>query len=168
MEVSGEDLAQGDYLPGCLVPAFDPEYGTTACDVEEVPVDSRDCIVLTQSCDLENKKAPFVALCPLHTLGEFEEVNPRFKVRKEWEQVRKGMVDGLHLIAGMTDPNDNLSCYVADFREIYSMPIAYLNRHALNLGQRWRLRSPYLEHFSQAFARFFMRVGLPSSIPSYR
>jgi hypothetical protein len=28
-------------------------------------------------------------------------------------------------------------------------------------------RSPYLEHFSQAFARFFMRVGLPSTIPGF-
>jgi len=29
------------------------------------------------------------------------------------------------------------------------------------------LRSPYLEHFSQAFARFFMRVGLPTAIPPF-
>ena len=27
---------------------------------------------------------------------------------------------------------------------------------------------PFLEHFSQAFARFFMRVGLPSSISPHR
>jgi hypothetical protein len=26
---------------------------------------------------------------------------------------------------------------------------------------------PYREHLSQAFARYFMRVGLPSDIPSF-
>jgi hypothetical protein len=44
----------------------------------------------------------------------------------------------------------------------------YLVGQAMRLGPRWRLRSPFLEHFSQAFARFFMRVGLPSSIPEFK
>ena len=68
----------------------------------------------------------------------------------------------------MDDPADNGICLVADFREIYSLPIAYLRERATQLGRRWRLQSPYLEHFSQGFARFFMRVGLPSSIPAFR
>jgi hypothetical protein len=55
-----------------------------------------------------------------------------------------------------------------DFREIYSLPSDYLTDHAISLGTRWRLMSPFLEHFSQAFARFFMRVGLPSTIPEFR
>jgi hypothetical protein len=38
---------------------------------------------------------------------------------------------------------------------------------AAALGNRWRLQSPFLEHFSQAFARFFMRVGLPSAVPPF-
>jgi hypothetical protein len=54
-----------------------------------------------------------------------------------------------------------------NFREIYSLPIGYLQQHAVALGPRWRLQSPFLEHFSQAFARFFMRVGLPSTIPPF-
>jgi hypothetical protein len=56
---------------------------------------------------------------------------------------------------------------MVDFREIYSLPFDYLVSRAAQLGPRWRLRSPYLEHFSQAFARFFMRVGLPSTIPPF-
>ena len=43
----------------------------------------------------------------------------------------------------------------------------YLTRHAQQLGDRWRLRSPFLEHFSQAFSRSFMRVGLPSAVPEF-
>jgi hypothetical protein len=167
LEVCGSALAQGDYLPGCFVPDFNPDYGTTDGGAAKVPVDNRDCIVLTQSCDLENNKAPFVALCPLYTIAEFEEVNPRFQKKDEWERVRKGRIDGLHLMASMEYPGDNLACFVANFREIYSLPIAYLKGHASSLEHRWRLQSPYLEHFSQAFARFFMRVGLPSSIAPF-
>lgn len=168
MEVHGPNLAQGDFLPGCFVPMFDPEYGATDGHAHDVPVHTRDCIILTQSCDLENDKAPFVALCPLHSMAEFEEVNLEFKSKGQWEQVRKGRIDGLHLIAGLRDANNNRACFVADFREIYSLPVGYLQSHASDLGRRWRLRSPYLEHFSQAFARFFMRVGLPSSIPAFK
>jgi hypothetical protein len=150
------------------VPVFDPAYGNSEDTTHDVVVDTRNCIIVTQTCDLENSKAPFVALCPLHAIADFEEVNPPYKKRGEWEQVRKGRREGLHLIASVTNPDDNHECFVADFREIYSLPIDYLNQHAHRLGRRWRLRSPFLEHFSQAFARFFMRVGLPSSIPPFK
>jgi hypothetical protein len=168
VEVHGASLAQGDYLPDCSVPVFGGEYGARDLDSEEVPVDARDCIVLTQSCDLENEKASFVALCPLHSIADFERVNPAFSKKGEWEQVRKGRIDALHLIASISDPKNNRMCLVADFREIYSLPIKYLQGHASQLGNRWRLQSPFLEHFSQAFARFFMRVGLPSNIPPFK
>jgi len=62
---------------------------------------------------------------------------------------------------------NNRAALVVNFRQIFSLPTAHLARHAASLGQRFRLESPYLEHFSQAFARFFMRVGLPASIPAY-
>jgi predicted DNA-binding antitoxin AbrB/MazE fold protein len=52
--------------------------------------------------------------------------------------------------------------------QIFSLPLAYLRRHAANLGSRWRLQSPFREHFSQSFARFFMRVGLPAAIPPFK
>ncbi len=166
-QVEGSSLAQGDYLPRCLVPFFAPDYGAEK-GIQEVPVKEYDCIVLTQSCDLENDKAPLVALCPIYAISAFEQVDPNFKQKGAWERVRQGRVEGLHLVASHDDPGNNRSCVVADFREIYSLPIGYLKQHAESLGRRWRLQSPYLEHFSQAFARLFMRVGLPSSIPPFK
>lgn len=165
VEIEERDLAQRDYLPRCFVPFFKPDYGMGQT-TQDVPVKEYDCIVVTQSCDLKHDKAPLVALCPVYAITRYEEVNPKLKTR--WEAVRQGRVEGLHLIASMIDPNDNRGCLVADFREIYSLPIAYLQDHASRLGRRWRLCSPFLEHFSQAFARFFMRVGLPSSIPPFK
>lgn len=163
----GTDLRQGDLLPECLVPIFGSHFAEGE-EFYDVPVGYRDSIVITQSCDLENDKVQLVALCPIETLEEFESVNPQFKKKGEWERVRQGRREGLHMLSSTTNPEDNRQALVADFREIYSLPIDYLSKHAEETGSRWRLKSPYLEHFSQAFARFFMRVGLPSSIPRFK
>lgn len=162
----GQSLAQGDYLPACLVPFFEPDFGD-GNGAQVVPVKEYDCIVLTQSCDLENDKAPLVALCPIYPITEYEKENAQLSRKGEWERVRQGRIEGLHMLASPSEPGQNRSCLVVDFRQIYSLPIEYLKEHAVSLGHRWRLCPPYLEHFSQAFARFFMRVGLPSSIPSF-
>jgi len=162
--VSGSTLSQGDYLPACPVPKSSPKPDYT----EDTLVEEFDVIVMTQSCDLANAKTDFVALCPIFNLEAFEEVNSSFKNKGMWESVRKGRVEGLHLLCSPRDPANNRGALVVDFREIYSLPFSFLSQHALSAGPRWRLKSPYLEHFSQAFARFFMRVGLPSTIPSFR
>lgn len=167
VQVNEPMLRQGDYLPGCLVPVFSPNFAENS-DIQEVQVDEFDLIIVTQSCDLENKKARLVAMTPIYPISEFEKINPAFAKKGRWNEVLKGRVEGLHLLASPTNPEDNRKALVVDFREIYSLPYDYLVKHATELGRRWRLKSPYLEHFSQAFARFFMRVGLPSSIPPFK
>ena len=99
---------------------------------------------------------------------EYEEANPDFARRGRWEEVRKGRIEGLHILASPVAPDENSQALVADFREIFSLPLAYVARIADKSGDRHRLQSPYLEHFSQAFARFFMRVGLASDIKPFR
>jgi hypothetical protein len=166
IRVNGQELAQGDVLKDCLVPVFSPDFGTHA--VEEVPVSGADLIIVTQTCDLVNQKADLVALCPIYTLQRFEEYNPKFKTKGRWEEVRKGRIEGLHLLGSPDSPEDNQGSLVVDFGQIVSLPFAYLVKRAGDWGARWRLDSPFLEHFSQAFARYFMRVGLPSSIPPFK
>lgn len=165
VEVHEPALCQGDYLPRCLVPVFGPQISDNGS--HEVLADEFDLILVTQSCDLEQRKVRLVAASPLYALAEFEAVNPAFTRKGRWNEVLKGRVEGLHLLASPTEPNNNREALVVDFREVYSLPFAYLEERARQLGPRWRLRSPYLEHFSQAFARFFMRVGLPSTIPLF-
>jgi len=160
-------LAQGDYLTQCLVPLFEPDFGEDG-STAEVPVGRSDLIVVTQTCDLANEKLDLVALCPIYLLRKFEEISPNFGQKGAWERVRKGQIEGLHLLGSPTQPVDNRDARVVDFRQIASLPFEHLLRHAEEMKDRWRLASPYLEHFSQAFARFFMRVGLPSSIPPYK
>lgn len=166
--VTGPALSQGDWLPDCYIPILLPDFNPIAGNFVDMDLEVRSVIILTQSCDLENGKAPLVAVCPIYPLSEWEETNPEFRAKGRWETVRQGRIEGLHLLAGLQGPDVNNSSLVVDFRQIYSLPIGYLIAHAERAGQRARLRSPYLEHFAQAFARFFMRVGLPSNIATFR
>jgi hypothetical protein len=165
-----QELSQGDLLQECLVPYFRPDIKRHGPTDDPISVDVRtsDLIIVTHSCDLANAKAQYVALCPFHTVAKFGQQNQKFTKKDVLEQVRKGQMEGLHLLASPTAPEDNQQALVIDFREIVSLPLEYLKDRAGELDTRWRLNSPFLEHFSQAFARFFMRVGLPSSIPKFK
>jgi hypothetical protein len=165
-EVRNDTLAQGDYLPACLIPFLPTNYGES----EDIAIEVREAnlIVVTQSCDLANGKAETVALCRVSTIREFQQLIPQYQVTKNLDPIRQGRMHSFHLLSGFESSDDNLAALVVDFRQLYCLPIEYLTRHAAEVGNRTRLKSPYLEHFSQALARFFMRVGLPSDIPPYR
>lgn len=163
---NGADLRQGDYLLNCPIPLLSQPLNDQL--EQTLPINVSDLIVVTQSCDLENNKVRLVATCPIYPIVEYEKINQALAKKGRWEEVRKGRVEPLHLLSSTTQAEDNQTALVVDFREIYSLPLDFLAQHAVAQGLRWRLKSPYLEHFSQAFARFFMRVGLPSSIPPYK
>lgn len=59
MKVTGATLRQGDYLYDCPVPEV-AEFPTESGE-QSFPVEIRNLIELTQSCDLENGKATFAA-----------------------------------------------------------------------------------------------------------
>lgn len=165
--VTGEQLAQGDYLLNCPVPIFPADYKSGA-EIKDVPIRRGDLIVVTQSCDLEQRKVSLVALCPIQSIARLKETDQKFADRSRLEEIRKARFEALHMLGSPENPDDNQDIRIVDFREIYSLPIAFLSTHALTLGARNRLRSPFLEHFSQTFARFFMRVGLPTAIPPFK
>ncbi len=59
----------------------------------------------------------------------------------------------------------SLTHRVVDFSDVYTLPRNFLESLLETRDQsRLRLRPPYREHLSQAFARFFMRVGLPTGV----
>lgn len=169
----GPGLQQGDWLTDCPVPIFSAALASVKSgEVGEVELAPADVVVVTQSCDLEvhggdRPKARLVAVCAVYWLARWIEFNPAFKDANLKEKARRGEVEGLHLIASPTAPEDNQQVLVVCFRELYSLPYPFISAHATMASNRWRLRSPYLEHLSQGFARFFMRVGLPSGISSY-
>jgi hypothetical protein len=49
-----------------------------------------------------------------------------------------------------------------------TIPVFHPKIDSDELDEDVTLDSPFLEYFSQAFAKFFMRVGLPSTIPPFK
>lgn len=164
---TGIELRQGDIIDDCHI-AVVPDDFSSDSEEDIIDVEKRRLIVITQSCDLENGKAPYVALCPVFTISEYQKLHPNFASMPRLDEIRKGKVEGLYMLPSPRDPANNLEALIADFRMIVSLPIGYLSRRASEAGKRSRLFSPFVEHFSQAFARFFMRVGLPSQIPPFK
>jgi hypothetical protein len=167
-------LRQGDLLPDCWIPEFPADFAGQTDKARIVQADQAGLIAITQSCDLEHAKVSLVGLCPIWPIPAFEEAQASQGQtrsakawRDYWNHVRNGRSPALHLLASPTGQAEARAALLADFRAIYSLPFAYLTRHAQQLGARWRLRSSFLEHFSQAFSRSFLRVGLPSSVPEF-
>ena len=164
--VDGKELFQGDIINSCplIIPPSTIENGKdVGVDVFEYNV-----IVLSQSCDLIQNKLALVLVCPIWTLSEFENKNPTYKNPKMKESLRRGYLPGYHLLNKCEIDGFKKGYIVVDFRSVYSVSFDFLVELAEKKGKRLRLLSPYREHLSQAFARFFMRVGLPVDIPPFK
>lgn len=165
--VDGPGLLQGDILPQCpIVTVLDPLPWPILPDVKfSVGVTARDLVVMTQSCDLDNDKVEDVLLAQLdswpQTVRDENQRGNRFIQSVQFRrQLIAGNVPGLSLLHKHL-PEPGLGWSVVTFHHLYSLPKSFLQKFAASLGVRLRLRSPYREHLAQAFARYFMRVGLP-------
>jgi hypothetical protein len=167
--VTGPGLLQGDILYKCpvIIPSGEIPEGDPGDEyVLETGISIYDVIVMSQSCDLEQENLDLVLVCPHSTLTQFVEnqENGFFKSKKFKDALKQGNVHGYHLLnkcdldGWATEPR------IVDFRNVYSLPLPFIKRLANKRGERLRLLPPYREHLSQAFARYFMRVGLPLQI----
>lgn len=138
-------------------------------DEMQVEVQEIDSIVMTQSCDLEHGKAEIVLVCPYHSIDDWLSDLPADQQSKKGktravDKLRQGHLPGYHLL-NIDRPHELLGFYpVVDFRNVYGIQYQLLKTLVGNMDQRIRLLPPYREHLSQAFARYFMRVGLPQDI----
>lgn len=172
---SGGDLEQGDILTGCPVfrapedlSAGVLERARSGSDTPGIRFDFQtfDVIVLSQTCDLVNKKLRDVLLCPLFTEDDFER-GQTFSRDRDWENARQGRYPAYHVVSACEIPEFESKPRIIDFKSVVSLPVGFLRNFAVQQGPRVRLMPPYREHLSQSFARFFMRVGLPVDIPSF-
>jgi len=165
-----EDILQGDFLRSC--PIAVPPNNVCEGLAAQVDVIEYDVVVMSQSCDLAQHKVRWVLVCPFWSLTDFEVENPDFrkagKRAKLRERLRQGNYPGFHLLNKPQLEGFQDDYLVVHFRDIYSVAFEYIIPFVRNMGPRLRLLPPYREHLSQAFARFFMRVGLPVDIPPFR
>ena len=163
----GAGILQGDILFRC--PVFQPDKALQwplALDNQQgFRVKALDLVVMTQSCDLENDKVQEVLLARLVSWadvvrGELAKGNQSVKASKFRKILVEGGSPALSLLHKRIDTPE-LDWSVVDFHWLHTLPKPYLSAFAASSGPRLRLRSPYREHLAQAFARYFMRVGLP-------
>jgi hypothetical protein len=164
---STEALQQGDFITKCQI--VQPKVEAYKENQEiEADVIEYDVIVMSQSCDLAARKIELVLVCPFLTLEELGKTYVHLNNPTERENIRKGYVTGYHLLSNPENHQADGGCLVVDFKSVYAIPFDFLERIVGEKGNRRRLLPPYREHLSQAFARFFMRVGLPSDIPQFK
>lgn len=175
-------LTQGDLIFDCPLLTWQSNaLRLEGSDESEVLMDSTtaiqaDVVVMTQACDLEHEKVENVILCQHVSLDDHRVVWENSMQRadqkpteKAWNAHCNSICDGF--MWNLTMLNDcrinrsSIGVRIVFFNEVYTVPRSFLESLLTQRGHsRFRLLPPYREHLSQAFARFFMRVGLPISI----
>jgi hypothetical protein len=175
-------LTQGDLIFVCPLLAWQGNNlrleGTNESEVLKgaTATVQADVVVMTQACDLEQEKVENVILCPHVSLADhrlaWEENMQRASqnpTEKAWNSHCNSICDGF--MWNLTMLNDcwidgsSIGVRIVFFNEVYTVPRSFLESLLKQRGRsRFRLLPLYREHLSQAFARFFMRVGLPVPI----
>ena len=172
-------LTQGDLISDCPVIAWAAGplnlSGSEEGEVLKAATTAvrADVVVMTQACDLEYNKVDNVIMCPHISVSEYrkawEEEMKRLKqtpTKKAWgrfcEDIRDGYIWNLSILNTGESGDLKTEHRVVDFHDVYTIPRSFRESLLKQRGRpRLRLNPPYREHLSQAFARFFMRVGLP-------
>lgn len=173
-------LTQGELIFNCPVVSWNeaaqwnPEdpAGTLRA-ASEVAAD--DVVVMTQACDIEQRKVDNIILCPHYELAAYKTdwegvmrenaQNPTAEAwRKECEGIKQGSRWGLSMLNPYATAGFAMTHRVVNFHQIFSVPRPFLENFISRAPSRLQLNPPYREYLSQAFARFFMRVGLPLEI----
>jgi len=152
-------LEQGDFFFSC--PIFRP---TTNGRARREP---GNAIVLSQSCDLAHDKLEIVQVCPYYPLEMLSAEVEYFASKRGRESPRQGNIPGYRLLNRCTLVGFETDFLVCDFRSLFGVHLTTLRELAAQQATRLRLLPPYREHLAQAFARFFMRVGLPIDVPPF-
>lgn len=176
-------LTQGDIILNCPVIRWASRAVELRTVQDNLVLESMtefakaDLIVMTQACDLEQNKVSNVILCPHMPLDRYREYWERAGESKEgkkpnkkqWTKTCKDLSNGYIWNLAMINEGQvgdlALTHRVVDFHDVFTLPRPFLESFLQGREEsRLRLRPPYREHLSQAFARFFMRVGLPTGI----
>jgi hypothetical protein len=177
-------LTQGDIILQCPILQWQSNPDLTKLEISDqgqsiknvINYIKADVIVMTQACDLSNDKVNNVILCPHLSLDEYKkelsnkviaqnQVLNAKSWRKECNNIKDGYRWNLSMINSSDSPDISMTHRIVDFSDIYTLPRYFLEAILKSQNSpRLRLLPPYREHLSQAFARYFMRVGLPNRV----
>jgi hypothetical protein len=161
------DIEQGDIF--FKAPHFVPPVNIDLSGGESVPFkwSTTTVIVLNQTCDLVagREKVADVLLAPVWPK---DRMHGHLATEKGLEEARRGYIPGYHMLNRCDFPECAFDVSLVEFGRLSTLSLAFLRSFAAEQPARVRLLPPYREHLAQAFARFFMRIGLPQGIASFR
>jgi hypothetical protein len=164
---NSSQILQGDFIKNCPF-IRPPKEVLQSGDEVNLKVSIVDGIVMSQSCDLVENKIDLIMICPLMPLVELAKQSTFYAGKEGKNKLRAGDVYPYHLPNKCNIKGFESDFNVVSFKDVFSVDLDALKSVAKINGSRLRLKSPYREHLSQAFARYFMRVGLPSTIPPFK
>jgi hypothetical protein len=153
-----ELLSQGTLLRGTRV--FEESQKYEEGKPPRIVSRSTDAIVLTQSCDIDKPAQNRLLVAEVQSYRRLAEEHGKPISEKGY---RKDLIAGRSLAEFLLPPAQGAldDWSVVNFRELYTLDRDRLKRSADTFVG---LSSPYREHLGQAFARFMMRVGLPTGL----
>ena len=166
--ISGDEIQQGDFLDLFPIPSYPMDTPIIEEQREnfsyETKMISYNVVVMTQSCDITKfeEKQIYDKMITLCARYDFKK---QFGSKGKWNELVNGRLIGVHLLSECTIEGYELDYQVVALSEIFTVPYGYVKKYAEAQGNRLRLLPPYREQLSQAFARNFMRVGLPLDLP---
>jgi hypothetical protein len=169
--VDGTELRQGDLFRDLLVVDLPPDLPLIKGDPpDELALKAQfrrgTFIVLTASCDLDNRRVQgtLLAAAPEATEAVVGASGDK-EYRQRLEVVRRGLDPSKFLLSDcpLTEPPLPLS--IVFFRQQHFLPIGYLEANCT--GPRLRLRPPFREQFGNWVGARFANVGVenPDQIP---
>ena len=151
-----EPLYQGDIVDSCPLIFWECFQDGNEVIRKPVEIDVRG-IVLTQSCDLENKKSTRVQIAVVHETKFLVEQGV-LTARTIRDHVRQHKMFGWYFL----EQSDVLAESIVDFRDIHTISRLLVDDLVANDHRVCTLVSPYREHLAKHFADTFSRVALPN------
>lgn len=164
--VEGDTLEQGDLLPECpnVTLPVDVSFPLPKTDLA-LTATFFDAVVMTHSCDLVQPKADAsVLLCAHWDLETVAKTNPSLANKEAATEIKKGRRPRYVLLSASDCKDFTMNPRVVDLGQSWLLPLRLVAQIAGNSRPRLRVLPPYREHLSQAYARYFMRVGLPKEV----
>jgi hypothetical protein len=152
-----DPIDQADIVEGCpliFVSGYDPDD----FDKNEIEFVPTRVVVLTQTCDLVNRKTSMVTVAIVldaHSLVDRNLLKPA-DIRGP---IRAGRVFGWYFLPASVE--HRLPEMVVDFRQLHTVRLDLLAELCSRGQRRARLLTPYREHLAKHFADTFSRIGLP-------
>lgn len=157
LPASGDAIDQGDIIDGYPVLLL-AHFDLNELETPEIEVPLARVLVLTQTCDLANRKARYAVCALIHEAQHLvdQQVLKAADIRGS---VRMGRVFGWYYLprsAALGLPE-----MIVDFQQLHTARLDLLTALCQRGQRRARVQPLYREHLAKHFADTYSRIGLP-------